>query len=150
MNITPGANRLDRETALRLYTEGSAWFSSEAGMKGQIREGQLADLTLLSSDFMRVAEHEIRNITSMLTIVGGRIVHGDGDFASLAPPMPRASPDWSPVNHYGGYYRPVATPDACCAAPCGVHGHRHFMAAAIPAPGAPDDFWGALGCSCWI
>ena len=40
----PHANRLDRETALRLWTEGSAWFSSEAGHKGRIAQGQLADL----------------------------------------------------------------------------------------------------------
>jgi predicted amidohydrolase YtcJ len=152
MTITPAANRLDRETALRLYTEGSAWFSSESGKKGQIREGQLADLALLSADLMAIPEDDIKHITSMLTLVGGRIVHGDGEFSSLAPPTPRASPDWSPVNSYGGYYRHAgsAARDACCAAPCSIHGHRHFTAATAKAPGAPEGFWGALGCSCWI
>jgi predicted amidohydrolase YtcJ len=150
--ITPAANRLDRETALRLYTEGSAWFSSEAGKKGQIKAGQLADMALLSADPMRVPEDEISRITSMLTIVDGRIVHGDGEFSSLAPPMPRASPDWSPVNTYGGYhrYQPVARDTACCAAPCIVHAHRHFAASSAKAPAEADGFWGALGCSCWV
>ena len=41
---------LSRETALQLFTHGSAWFSSEQGKKGQIRVGQLADLTALSAD----------------------------------------------------------------------------------------------------
>ena len=40
--------RLDRETALMLWTQGSAWFSTEQGKKGQIKVGQLADLAVLS------------------------------------------------------------------------------------------------------
>src|SRR5205085_6547827 len=44
----PEANRLSRMEALRLYTVGSAWFSSEDGTKGAIVEGQLADLAVLS------------------------------------------------------------------------------------------------------
>ncbi len=159
-SITPAANRLDRETALRLYTEGSAWFSNEAGKKGQIKAGQLADLVVLSGDYMRMPESEITHITSLMTIVGGRIVHGDGDFKSLAPPAPRASPDGSPVNSYGGYYRykPAArtanasnkASAACCASPCVVHRHSHFAAAFAKAPGEEQSFWGALGCSCWV
>jgi hypothetical protein len=146
LSITPAAHRLDRETALRLYTEGSAWFSSEAGKKGVIKQGQLADLALLSADMMRIPEDAIRHITSVLTIVNGRIVHGEEEFASLAPPAPRASPDWSPVNVFGGYYKPIA----CCEAPCAVHRHRHFAPAFMAVPAEADGFWGALGCSCWI
>lgn len=150
--MTPAANRLDRATALRLYTEGSAWFSNESGRKGQIKAGQFADMTLLSADLMAIPEDEISRITSRLTIVGGRIVHGDGEFSALAPPVPRASPDWSPVNTYGGYhrYQPVARAAACCAAPCGVHAHRHFAASNARAPAEGEGFWGALGCSCWV
>jgi hypothetical protein len=158
--IYPAANRLDRETALRLYTEGSAWFSNEAGKKGQVKPGQLADLVVLSGDYLRMPEEEIRNLTSVLTIVAGRVVHGDAEFASLAPPAPRASPDWSPVNAYGGYYRAKPAGRAsnagnrlavtCCAAPCGVHAHSHFAASRTEAPGDAQGFWGALGCSCWI
>ena len=152
LTITPAANRLDRETALRLYTEGSAWFSGESGRKGQIKAGQFADMTLLSADLMSIPEDEINRITSQLTIVGGRIVHGDGAFSSLAPPLPRASPDWSPVNAYGGYhhYQPVARDAACCTTPCTVHAHRHFAASNAQAPAEGDGFWGALGCSCWV
>jgi predicted amidohydrolase YtcJ len=45
----PESNRLSREEALRLYTVGSSWFSSESGKKGAIASGQLADLVALTS-----------------------------------------------------------------------------------------------------
>jgi predicted amidohydrolase YtcJ len=159
LTIYPTANRLDRETALRLWTESNTWFSSEAGKKGRIEEGQLADLAVLSADYFSVPQDGIQDITSVLTILGGRIVHGDAEFKDLAPPMPRAMPDWSPVNRFGGYQeRPVAphrdhafTAARCgCDSACNIHGHAHAGAwtAAVP---VPDDraFWGALGCSCW-
>ena len=90
-------NRLDRDSALRLYCEGSAWFSGDEGKKGRIAVGQLADLALLSADYFTVPEEEIKGIEALLTIMGGRIVHGAAEFGALAPPLPPASPDWSPV-----------------------------------------------------
>jgi predicted amidohydrolase YtcJ len=93
-------NRLDRTTALRLWTEGSAWFSSEDGKKGRLAPNQFADIAVLSDDYFSVEEEGIKNISSMLTIVGGRIVHADGPFGPLAPPLPPASPDWSPARAY--------------------------------------------------
>jgi predicted amidohydrolase YtcJ len=149
--LYPAANCLERETALRLYTEGSAWFSSEDGKKGALKVGQLADFAVLSRDYFAVPESDIGDLHAVLTVVGGRIVHGDGDFASLAPPMPAASPDWSPVGRYARL-QPLAktsTAAACCAMPCGVHAHGHAFAALHAAPAASaGDFWGALGCSC--
>jgi predicted amidohydrolase YtcJ len=91
------SNRLDRTEALRLWTEGSAWFSSEAGRKGRLAAGQFGDVAVLSDDYFAVPDEALKGIASVLTIVGGRIVHGGGPFASLAPPLPDASPDWSPV-----------------------------------------------------
>ena len=98
-------NRLDRTAAIRLYTEGSSWFSGDDGKKGRIAVGQLADLAVLSADYFAVPEEEIKGIESLLTIMGGRIVHGAGEFGSLAPPLPPISPDWSPTGVYGGAYR---------------------------------------------
>ncbi len=157
LTLYPAASRLDRETALRLYTEGSAWFSNEAGKKGRLQAGQLADVAVLSDDYLRVPEAEIKHIESVLTIVGGRIVHGAGEFRDLAPPLPKASPDWSPVNRFGGYqrYRPLArrasndSVAACCATPCSAHGHRHAFASTQPSR-FDAGFWGALGCTCWV
>lgn len=99
------ANRLDRATALRLYTTAGAWFSDEEGKKGAIVPGQLADLAVLSADYFSVPEEQIKSLESVLTIVGGKIVYASGEFQSLAPaPLP-ISPDWSPVAKFGGYTR---------------------------------------------
>ncbi|HEX2513821.1 MAG TPA: amidohydrolase, partial [Chloroflexota bacterium] len=45
---------LSREEALRLYTLGSAWFSFEEGTRGSLEPGKLADLAVLSADFLTV------------------------------------------------------------------------------------------------
>lgn len=103
LRLYPSSNRVDRHQALRMYTAGNAWFSKEEDVKGQIRVGYYADISLLSDDFFRVSEEEIKRIESVLTVVGGKIVYGASEFARLSPPAPKASPDWSPINYYGGY-----------------------------------------------
>ncbi len=153
-------NVLDREAALRVWTEGSAWFSGEQDVKGTLSPGKYADLAVLSSDYMAVPPVEIRRIHSVLTVVGGEVVYGEGDFESLAPPLPPASPSWSPV---GAFKSPAQRADvasgtraarAChdgCSSGCGVHGHDHGIAWNSPIPVSEKQaFWGALGCSCFI
>jgi predicted amidohydrolase YtcJ len=70
----PAANRQSRMDALRLWTVGSSWFSGEDGRKGAIVPGQLADVAVLSADYFSVPEEEIKQLESVLTIVGGRPV----------------------------------------------------------------------------
>lgn len=155
LRLYPVANRLDRETALRLWTEANTWFSNEQGKKGQIKAGQLADLALLSDDYFAVPEDEIVGLRSVLTMLGGKVVFGEGDFANLAPPTPKAMPDWSPVATFGGYWRaPEARAkmaSACgCASSCNVHGHDHAAALGASVPAADvQSFWGVMGCGCW-
>jgi predicted amidohydrolase YtcJ len=97
-------NCLDRMEALRLYTLGSAWFSGEQDKKGSIEVGKFADLSVLSDDYFSIDEEKIRNIQSILTIVGGKVVYATNDFQNLAPqPLP-IKPSWSPIATYGGYY----------------------------------------------
>lgn len=91
------SDRMTRAEALGLFTVGSAWFSGEESLKGRIERGQLADLAVLSEDFFSVPEESIREIESVLTIVGGQIVFGSGPFGGLSPPLPPVSPSWSPV-----------------------------------------------------
>ncbi|HEY7221321.1 MAG TPA: amidohydrolase, partial [Candidatus Binatia bacterium] len=55
-NLYRESNRLDRIEALRLYTVGSSWFSSDQGKKGSIAPGQLADLSALSADYFSIPE----------------------------------------------------------------------------------------------
>ena len=151
MRLYPERHLVDRDTALRLYTEGSAWFSSENGQKGALRPGQYADFAALSEDYFGIPTARIKDLHSVLTVVGGRVVHGDDEFASLAPPLPTPSPDWSPVGRYtrlGGMAR-ASNPASCCAAPCAVHGHRHLFAARNQAPVSDARaFWGGMGCGC--
>jgi predicted amidohydrolase YtcJ len=72
-----------REEALRLYTEGSAWFTHDEGRRGALTAGRLADLAVLTKDFATVPADEIGGIESLLTMVGGRIVYAAGPFAAL-------------------------------------------------------------------
>src|SRR5580698_1939006 len=104
LRLYPTRNCLDRETALRMWTENVTWFSNEEGKKGRIQVGQFADLMVPDRDYFSCAEDEIADTTSLLTIVGGKIVYSAGDFASLDEiAVPRAMPDWSPVRSFGGY-----------------------------------------------
>lgn len=157
LRLYPAANRPDRETALRLWTESAAWFSSEQGVKGRIKAGQLADLALLSADYFTVPEAHIGSLESVLTVVDGRIVWASDEFAPLAPPSLPVSPDWAPTARYALGQRKAraeaarvekAVSASCCSAPCNVHGHAHGHALTADAPSEPG-FWGALGCSCF-
>lgn len=152
--------RLDRETALMLWTQGSAWFSSEQGKKGQIKVGQLADLAILSQDYFSVSEEAIKGIESVLTVVNGDVVYAAGRFSPLSPPPVPVLPEWSPVVTTPGHYRsapPLANGRVAfasqphqCSGPCGVHRHSHDVARRSGVPVSDDNaFWGALGCSCF-
>ncbi|XKY24395.1 amidohydrolase (plasmid) [Pseudomonas luteola] len=144
---------LPRETALQLFTQGSAWFSSEQGKKGQIKAGQLADLAVLSADFFSVDEEAIKHIESLLTVVNGNVVYGAGEFDRLGPPAIPVVPDWSPVAKVPGHWKPSATLQQQvhqCVGSCGVHGHSHERARQKSVPVSDyAGFWGAFGCSCF-
>ena len=144
---------LPRETALQLFTHGSAWFSSEQGKKGQIKVGQLADLIALSADFFSVEEEAIKWIESVLTIVDGKVVYGADEFGKLSPPSVPVMPDWSPVINVPGHWRPSAPLVAQvhqCVGSCAVHAHSHERARLSSVPVSDfQGFWGAFGCSCF-
>jgi predicted amidohydrolase YtcJ len=72
-----------RIEALRLYTQGSAWFSFEENVRGALAVGQFADLAVLSRDYLTVPIEQIGGTVSLLTMVGGRIVYADGPYAAL-------------------------------------------------------------------
>jgi len=72
-----------RIEALRLYTQGSAWFSFEENARGALAAGQFADLAVLGRDYLSVPVEQIGGTVSLLTMVGGRIVYADGPYAAL-------------------------------------------------------------------
>jgi hypothetical protein len=159
----PDKNLLSRGEALRLYTQGSSWFSSESGKKGAIAPGQLADLVVLTDDYLSVAEEKIKGIESVLTIVGGKIVHATEEFKPLAPPSIPVLPEWSPAKAFGGYGAPLDIRKAVRAgvpiaenhqhsADCQSHGCMHawsqLIAATELARNRYAGFWG-MGCDCF-
>ncbi|GAB3093404.1 amidohydrolase [Lysobacter terrae] len=157
LQIYGESNQLEREEALRLWTHGSAWFSSEEGDKGQLKVGRFADFSVLSADYFSVPDDGIKDITSVLTVVGGKVVHGSGGFETLAPTLPPPMPDWSPVRLFGGYQGATLAQAAAAFAgahthapgeSCHVHGHGHAARHEAPV-GDYAAFWGALGCSCF-
>ena len=131
--VTAEENLLSREQALRLYTQGSAWFSGEAEKKGRIAVGQFADLAVLSDDYLSCCADEIRRIESVLTVCDGRIVYGAGEYASARAALCRRSaPPGRPSQSYGGYANeaPIA------------HSHQ-------PVFGADGRLW-EMGCGCLV
>jgi hypothetical protein len=164
MRLYPQRNCLDRETALRVWTENATWFSNEEGKKGRIQASQFADLIVPDRDYFSCAEDEIADTTSDLTLVGGKVVYAAGDFANYdeSAPLP-AMPEWSPVRTFGGYgawadSERAAKPAihrklvmSCdCAHACNIHGHDHASAWSGTLPISDlKSFWGALGCACW-
>ncbi|WP_262484326.1 amidohydrolase [Chryseobacterium oranimense] len=95
-------NALDRKTALSLSTFGGYELIKDYE-KGKIKKGYFADLTILDRDYFSVNEEEIKDITSKLTIVDGKVVYGDETYKNVAPASLPVIPEWSPVKYYGGY-----------------------------------------------
>ncbi|HEY4194795.1 MAG TPA: amidohydrolase [Mucilaginibacter sp.] len=169
LEIYNSKTKLSRETALEIYTKGSAWFSNEQHKKGMIKVGMLADLAVLDKDYFQVTDEEIKSIEAELTIVAGNIVYAKGDFSSFTPEPIPILPDWSPTHIYNGYYPGSSLPQLTaapsksvkqassitsqvhqCGGSCNVHQHNHNAARMSNLPvNNYTAFWGALGCSCF-
>lgn len=98
-------NIQDRTAALKLFTYGSAQLINLEKDRGMLTANKLADFAILSDDYFNTAEEKILNIESELTVVNGKVVYADDIFRTFAQPTPKAIPDWSPVNYFGGYQK---------------------------------------------
>jgi len=143
--LYPDSNRMSREEALRLFTNDSAWFSREEARKGRIAVDHMADLAVLSDDYLAVPENEIRRVESVLTLVGGKIVYAAGPFRPLDPPAPPVMPDWSPVSRFGGAQRFRGDPGGRHRA-AGPHAADHAVCCRHDAPFGADALLGGCGC----
>jgi len=76
---------VSREEALRFYTQGSAWFTFDDDRRGTLEPGRLADLAVLDKDYLTVPAEELSSLTSLLTMVGGKVVYAAEPFAALGP-----------------------------------------------------------------
>ncbi|MBT2667589.1 amidohydrolase [Bacillus sp. ISL-4] len=149
LSIYDEKNKLDRKVALELYSKGSAWFSGDEDKKGTLAVGQFADIAVLSADYFTVPEEEIKDLESLLTIMGGQVVYGNDEFKNLSPELPPASPDWSPTGVYGyggaNLAHNILSQDAhdhkhSCSNP--LHQHTHTVI------GKDGTKWG-IGCTCF-
>jgi hypothetical protein len=155
LNLYPVANRIDRETALRLWTERQYLVLERGRQEGADQGRASSPIWRCSRTIISRPRERDRPAGSVLTLLGGKVVYGAGDYAPLAPALPRPMPDWSPVATFGGYWRSPETKaklaSACgCEGSCAVHGHDHAAAlgAAVPAKDVRS-FWGVMGCGCW-
>lgn len=76
-----GGQQITRQEALKLYTANNGWFLSAENRLGSIEAGKHADLVVLSADYFSpaaVPDETIRDVTSVLTVVGGKVVHDTG------------------------------------------------------------------------
>lgn len=141
-------NRVERLEALRLYTLGSSKLSREENEKGSLSIGKYADMAVLSQDYFTVPEDSIKNITSVLTILGGKVVYAAEEFSHLDQGKElTVSPDWSPVRHYGGYYQ--INKHASCS--CHAHGKKSSLDELLGITDKKDtplNPW-SFGCDCF-
>ena len=74
-----------RRQALEMYTRNSAFMANDDDKRGTLEPGKFADLAVLSSDYMSAPVKEIGKIRSVLTMVGGKVVHATEPFGKLMP-----------------------------------------------------------------
>ncbi|GGP75084.1 amidohydrolase [Shewanella ulleungensis] len=99
LSLYDKSNTLDRIQALQVFTLGSAYFSGEEQLKGQIKPGMYADFAILNQDILKVKEGQLLQTKAELTVVDGKVKYADPSaFKSLHVPLEEAIPSWSPVN----------------------------------------------------
>jgi predicted amidohydrolase YtcJ len=96
-------NLLDRTTALKLFTQGSAQLIKMDKDRGKLKEGLLADFAVLTDDYFKVEDVKILQLESVLTVLNGEVVYGSGEFEILDKKKLEILPAWSPVKYFGGY-----------------------------------------------
>ena len=67
--------RISRQEALRLYTMGSADVDFVEDKLGSIEPGKLADLAVLSDDYLTIPEDRIRDLHCTMTVLDGAVVY---------------------------------------------------------------------------
>ncbi|KAJ3552892.1 hypothetical protein NPX13_g11006 [Xylaria arbuscula] len=77
--------QLNRLELLRLYTRANQWFlgGEDEQLLGSIEVGRLGDLVVLNEDYFDVPDETLKKLRSVLTVVGGAVVHNDGSLAKL-------------------------------------------------------------------
>jgi predicted amidohydrolase YtcJ len=85
--INPG-EQVTRDQAMHMYTVDNGWFSHEENKIGSIETGKLGDLVVLNRDYFdpaKVSDEGIKDLQSVLTVVGGKIVYGSSKLSEEPP-----------------------------------------------------------------
>jgi len=77
--LSPGGERnlettVSREAALTAHTRSNAYMLFREAHLGSLEPGKLADFVVLDNDYLRVPADEIKNLRSVMTVVGGEVV----------------------------------------------------------------------------
>ncbi|KAK4224696.1 amidohydrolase family-domain-containing protein [Podospora fimiseda] len=78
--INPGQG-LTRQKVLEFYTRDNTWFLGGPDEKslGILEVGRLGDVVVLNEDYFTVPEESLKRLRSVLTVVGGVVVHDSGE-----------------------------------------------------------------------
>lgn len=82
--VNPG-EALTVEEAVVAYTRGSAYAQFAESQNGTLEPGQMADLAVLSQDIFEIAPDQLPGTRSLLTLVGGTVVHAAPPFTARFP-----------------------------------------------------------------
>ena len=74
-SVIGASEAVSREEALKIYTINNAYASFEESLKGSIEPGKLADIVVLSDDYLECPVDDIKDIEALITIVDGKIVY---------------------------------------------------------------------------
>jgi predicted amidohydrolase YtcJ len=80
-NQINAGQQISRQELLHLYTRANQWFlgGDDEDQLGSLEVGRLGDVVVLSDDYFTVPDDKLRNIRSVLTVVGGAVVHNTGE-----------------------------------------------------------------------
>ncbi|KAK4456333.1 hypothetical protein QBC42DRAFT_324825 [Cladorrhinum samala] len=78
--INPGQT-ISRQKILEMYTRDNTWFlgGPDERSLGILEEGRLGDVAVLSDDYFTVPDEKLKSLRSVLTVVGGVVVHDSGE-----------------------------------------------------------------------
>jgi predicted amidohydrolase YtcJ len=77
-NVINAGQQITREEVLRLHTPENGWFTFDEYQLGSIEAGKLGDLVVLNEDYFAVPDERLERLRSVLTVVGGKLVHDEG------------------------------------------------------------------------
>lgn len=77
--INPG-QQLTRAEVLEHFTSANRWFlgGHDEDLLGTLEVGRLGDVVVLSDDYFAVPDADLKNLHSVLTVLGGSVVHSGG------------------------------------------------------------------------